>query len=397
MIPHMITPSHLESAPVKKIVAVWLLTLVACGKRGDPRPPVPVIPQATSDLVVTQRGTRVLLAWSFPALTTAGQSLSIPKRVVVYRYAEELPVAPGGRDPNAMLPGDIDPTQPEPVARFAKVPLVTPAQFNKLRERIDSIESANLPEATAGAKLTYEDTPPVRGKEGRPLRLTYAVVTEGQTARSDLSNLAVIVPLDVPAAPGDLTATAEAKGIVLSWTKPSSAAAGDAAPFLAGYNIYCAAASETTDDLGSPINAAPVTGTTYTDTPPYGSYSYRVTAVASPGPPRVESDPSPRVIATFKDLVPPPPPTNLTALVETKAVRLVWDKPDAPDLRGYLVYRTEGNVRLKLSPGPVTAPFFLDISAQPGATYVYSVSSVDTNLNESAPVSGEPVLIPRTP
>lgn len=382
---------------MKKIVAVGLLTLLACGKRGDPRPPVPIIPQATSDLVVTQRGTRVLLTWSFPALTTAGQSLSTVRRVVVYRYAEELPVVPGGRDPNAILPGDIDPTQPEPVARFAKVPLVTPAQFNKLKERIDSIESANLPSATAGAKLTYEDTPPFRAKDGRPLRLTYAVVTEGQAARSDLSNLSVIVPVDVPAAPGDLTASAEAKGIVLTWTKPAVAATANATPFLAGYNIYRAAASETSDDLGAPINATPVTQTTFTDTPPYGAYSYRVTAVASPGPPRVESDPSPRVTATFKDLVPPPPPSNLTALVETKAVRLVWEKPDSPDLRGYLVYRTEGNVRLKLSPGPVTAPFFLDISAQPGATYVYSVSSVDTSGNESATISGEPVLIPRTP
>ena len=47
---------------------------MACGKRGDPRPPVPVIPAATSDLVVTQRADRVLLSWAYPALTTAGKT-----------------------------------------------------------------------------------------------------------------------------------------------------------------------------------------------------------------------------------------------------------------------------------------------------------------------------------
>jgi hypothetical protein len=385
----------LESAPVKRILALFFVALVACGKRGDPRPPVPVIPKATSDLVVTQRGTRVMLAWSYPSLTTSGKSLADVRRVVVYRYSEELPVAPTGRDPNAILPGDIDPTLPPQIYQFARIPSLAPPQFAKLRERIDSIEGANLPAATSGARLVFEDKPPFRSRDGRPVRLTYAVVTETVGARSDLSNLATIVPLDVPVAPPGLVANAKPQGAVLTWIKPETASTGDAKPWLAGYNVY--RTSDTFDELATPINAAPIAGTTYTDTPPYGTYQYRVTAVATPGLPRIESEPSAPVSVTYKDLLPPPPPPTGTALVETKSVRLVWEASPAPDLAGYLVYRTEGKYKIKLTPGPVTAEHFSDISVDPGISYFYSVTALDKSGNESTPTNSETVLVPKTP
>ncbi|MBV9496025.1 MAG: hypothetical protein JOZ54_17390 [Acidobacteria bacterium] len=380
---------------MKRNLALLFVLLVACGKRGDPRPPVPVIPKATSDLVVTQRGTHVMLAWSYPSLTTSGKSLSEIRRVVVYRYSEELPVAPTGRDPNAILPGDIDPTMPPQIYQFEKIPAPTPVQFAKLRERVDSIEGANLPAATNGARLTFDDQPALRSKDGRAVRLSYAVVTETVGSHSDLSNLATIVPLDVPLAPAGLAASAKPEGAVLTWTKPDKAATSDAKPWLVGYNVY--RTSDTFDELATPINPSPVAGETYTDTPPYGTYHYRVTAVASPGLPRIESEPSAPVTLTYKDLLPPAAPATVTALVETKSVRLVWDAVPAADLAGYLVYRTEGKTKLKLTPGPVTAEHFSDISVDPGITYFYSVTAVDKSGNESKPTNSESVLVPKTP
>src|SRR2546423_3154184 len=184
----LLITSPLESAPVKKFFLLICALVVACGKRGDPRPPVPVIPKATSDLVVTQRGSKVILTWSYPSLTTSGQTLRDLRRVVVYGVTEELPVPQAGRDPNAILPGDFDVTQPRPIALFAKIPGVSAAQFVKLREKLDSIEGANLPAATAGAHLIYEDTPAFKTRDGRPVRLDYALVSEGTTAKSDVSN-----------------------------------------------------------------------------------------------------------------------------------------------------------------------------------------------------------------
>ncbi|MCU1347528.1 MAG: putative Fibronectin, type precursor [Acidobacteria bacterium] len=386
----------MRSALRKWIAVGALAALAACGKRGDPKPPVPVIPQATSDLVVTQRGPKVILSWAYPSLTAAGKSLPAFRRVVVYRYVEELPVPQGGRDPNTILPGDVDPTIPPQVPLFAKIPPLGPTQFAKLKERVDSIESANLPAATTGSRLTYEDTPAFRSTDGRPVRLTYSVVTEGAEAHSDISNLAVIVPIDVPVAPADLKAEAKPQGVVLTWTKPAATITGTGKPYITGYNVY-RAVTGSPDELGTAVNTSPASAPTYTDVPPYGTYSYRVTAVATTGNPRIESDPSNSATATFKDLLPPPAPASVTALVETKAVRLVWDPVEAPDLLGYNVYRTEGTGRIKLTPGPATITYFRDISADPGIGYYYSVTAVDKSGNESQPTRTTDVLVPKTP
>jgi hypothetical protein len=390
---------------LKKLLALSFAVLAACGKRGDPHPPVPIIPQATSDLLVSQRGPNVVLAWSYPSLTTAGKKLETVRRVVVYRYSEELPATQPPRDVKTIMPGDVDPTKPQAISLFSKVPGLTPAQFNRLKEKLDSIESAKLPEATSGAKLIYTDTPAFHTKDGRPVRLNYAVVTEGGTTHSDVSNVVTIVPVDVPLPPSNVVAAPKAEGVVLTWTAPKKAATGDTKPFIAGYNVYRAGKGETPGELTPPINTAPVTAATYTDIPPYGDFDYRVTAVAATSP-RIESDPSPAVTATFKDLTPPAAPPSITALVETKAVRLVWDPVDAPDLANYIIYRTEGQghgsdikeagtfALIVLSAGTTTA---IDSGPDPGIEYKYAVSAKDKSGNESKRTSTGWVLVPKAP
>lgn len=390
---------------MKKFAVALLVLSVACGKRGDPHPPVPAIPQATSDLVVAQRGAAVILSWSYPALTTAGQNLGAIRRVVLYRVVEDLPVTQPPRDPTNLLPGDIDPTLPTAVALFAKIPPIGRTQFTRLRQRIDSIESTDLPGATVGARLIYEDSPPFHTEDGRPVRLTYAVVTEGQTARSEMSNLASIVPIDVPVPPGSVAADARPEGIVLSWKAPEKVITGNEKPRVVGYNIYRFGKGQPTDELTTPLNTSPVSQTTYTDVPAYGAYQYVVTAVAVTGPPRIESDPSEPVSATFADLLPPAPPTGLTSLVETNAVRLLWDPVEAPDLAGYKIYRTEGMGeedpkaigRIPMTPQPFTQTNYRDVLVDPGIWYFYEVTSVDKSGNESKPAKTDWVLVPKTP
>ena len=371
-----------------------LFALAACGKRGDPHPPIPVIPKATTDLLVAQRGPKVLLTWGYPALTTAGKSMSGIKRVVVWRSVEEPPT------PTSTT------TKETPLQLLTKVPVLIPVKFLKVRTKVDSIEGAKLPAVTAGARLTYEDTPPFHTADGRPVRVTYAVVTEGTSASSDLSNLVSIVPLDAPLAPPELTATARREGIVLTWTAPDTTIGGVKNPTIAGYNVYRFPHSQPADEFAPPANTAPITAATFTDNPPYGQHDYFVTAIAAPGPPRIESDTSPIAGATFKDLVPPPPPAGLTALVETGAVRLVWDPVEAPDLAGYKVYRTEGTGieqlraigTIPLTPVQlVTATNYRDTGVQHGISYYYEVVSVDKTGNESTRVKTDWVLVPKTP
>src|SRR5438477_5252479 len=133
----------------KSLAAAALVLALACGKRGDPHPPVPIIPKATSDLVVAQRGANLILSWSFPSLTTTGQKLGAVRRVVVYRYSEPLPVTEPPRDTKTLMPGDIDPTVPTAISLFAKVPPIGRQQFTRVRQRVDSLEGSELPAATA--------------------------------------------------------------------------------------------------------------------------------------------------------------------------------------------------------------------------------------------------------
>ncbi len=386
----------------RKLLAALFLTLVACGKRGDPHPPVPVIPQATTDLVVTQRANRVILSWSYPSLTTAGRSLTEIRRISVYRYSEDLPVAPGGRDPKTLEPGGTEPGVPLPIALFSKIPTIPAAQFSKLSQRVESMEKANLSAVSAGTKLVFNDEPPFQTADGRFVRLTYAVVTEGTSARSELSNLVTIVPLPVAVAPAGLRADVKTEGVTLSWTRPA-AAIGAGAPIIAGYNIFRTVPGQAPGEFDAPINGAPVSGETYTDVPAYGEHEYRVSAVAGE---RIQSDASAPVRATFKDLVPPPAPASITALLETKVVRLLWDAVEAPDLAGYRVYRTEGighenNIReigtVALVNEVVTTTAISDPNANLGIAYRYGVAAIDKNGNESARVWTEWVVASKTP
>lgn len=339
-------------------------------------------------------------------MTTAGQKLGGIRRVVLYRYTEELPVTQPPRDPKTLLPGDIDPTVPTAISLFAKVPPIGRQQFTRQRQRIDSIEASDLPAATAGARLVYEDSPAFHTTDGRPVRLDYATVIEGLTARSEMSNIAAIVPIDVPVPPEGLTAAAKPEGITLTWKAPEKVVTGNEKPHVVGYNIYRTLPNQTTDELAVPVNPTPVSQTTYTDVPSYGPCQYVVTAVAATGTPRIESDPSAPATAEFKDRLPPPPPTGLTALVETNAVRLVWDAVDAPDLAGYRIYRSEGSgeqqlkvvgkVPLVFQP-PLTQTNYTDPTVHRGISYFYEVSSVDKSGNESKTVKTDWVLAPKTP
>jgi len=51
--------------------------LLCCGKRGDPRPPLPRTPQAVGEFKVAQRGDRIELGLVAPRTTTGGERLPV--------------------------------------------------------------------------------------------------------------------------------------------------------------------------------------------------------------------------------------------------------------------------------------------------------------------------------
>ena len=371
---------------------IMFLALAACGKKGNPTPPVPIIPKATSDLAVAQRGPEILLSWSYPALTTTGRKLETVRSITILRYSENLPRALLNRESIAAAESGT----PRPVELFKDVPVLPPQQFTKLATAVARIAGNEVPRHSEGAQLFYSDDPQVGQNGDQPVRISYAVVTAGVGGKSDLSNIVSIVPLQVAVPPSGVQATAAPSGITLTWSRPAAAVTPGHTPDIAGYNIYRFPATGGMGALDSPINKSPVLSTTYQDVPPYGSYRYTVTAVSAFGPPLVQSESSQPIVAEYRDLVPPPEPGSISALVEETAIRTLWDAVVAPDLKGYKVYRTViGGPRVLLTPQPIADTNLRDTAVTRGSVYRYWVSSVDTNGNESAAKPTDPVLFPR--
>jgi hypothetical protein len=376
-------PSCLAENDMSKKLACFLILLaVACGKAGPPTAPVPEIPKAVTDLVVSQRGTKVILRWSYPSLSTSGKTLTEGiRKIVVYRYDEPLP--------QSLVP-QLTGAEAKPVRDlFAKIDGPRPIQYPKVAAPVAEINGDNLPAFSQGAKIVFDDELPVQAAGSSPMRYTYAVVTEGKKAASGLSNFAPVVPLDVATAPGAFAAKLTPEAVVLTWDVPKTAKSGAANPAITGYTIY----RSITKDVGDALTTVPPTEAKFADKAPYGTYTYAVTAQASGEPSVAESALSTTVAVDFKDLLPPPVPANVTALAEETSVRLVWDPVDAPDLAGYIVYRTSGGVRSRLTPALLTETNFRDATTPAGVPCVYSVTSVDKSVNESAEAKSAEVQI----
>ena len=170
-----------------------------------------------------------------------------------------------------------------------------------------------------------------------------------------------------PAAPTNLSATANGSNVNLTWDEAADATS---------YNVYrdsSLIASATTNAF---------TDTNLAD----GTYLYEVSAVDNAG----ESTSKASVTATVNN-VPPSAPTNLSAAVNGSNVNLSWDEVN--DATGYKVYRDSS---LIASP---TTNAFTDTTLADG-TYLYEVSAVDdigesaSKASVSATVNNEPPAAP---
>lgn len=366
----------------KKLACFLFVLAAACGKAGVPHPPVPEIPVATTDLVVSQRDGKVILRWSYPSLSTAGKTLAGLRKIVVYRYVDTLP-----QSLVAKLSGEEAKSASE---LFDQVALPLAPQYARAAEPVAEVTKDELPAFAAGARIEFEDAPALTGEGGAPLRYVYAVVTEGLEKTSGFSNLAPVVLYDAPEAPSALAAQLTPEAVVLTWEKPAKSMSGAENPQIRGYAVYRTSTGEIGGDAVATVDAG---ATRYEDRPPYGRYSYVVTAVAAREPALSESAPSASADVDFRDLLAPPAPKNVAALTEESSVRLIWDPVIAPDFAGYIVYRKVGAEWSRYTPSLLTDASFRDEAPPAGIPIVYSVTSVDRSGNESLSTKTTEVMI----
>ncbi|MBI4773062.1 MAG: hypothetical protein HY788_02585 [Deltaproteobacteria bacterium] len=87
------------------------------------------------------------------------------------------------------------------------------------------------------------------------------------------------------------------------------------------------------------------------------------------------------------DRTPPTPPVLTDLAVEEGRVRLAWVAPPDEDVAGYYVYRREAGKDSdadRLNSSPVSGLGFDDVTGVVGASYIYFVTALDGDGNESA-------------
>jgi hypothetical protein len=352
------------------------LLQISCAAPGEPQPRHPVIPARVTDLAAAQRGDGALLTFTPPAKSEDGKRLSAQPMVEILRGFGPV----GAKAPPA---GALAP--------------------------VTTIPGAVLDTYVAAGRVEFRDAiPPEEIARHAGAAVFYAVRCRiSKRTASEDSNLASFAVYPVPAPIGEVKAEVIEAGVQLNWTAPATVSGG--APFTSpgGFRIYRAEVREPAAASGErPVFLAATPSPEYLDSQiEWGkTYSYTVRTVARYGEEPAESEDSPPVQVTPKDIFPPAPPLDLVVVFvpaagsSPAAVELSWSISPEPDAAGYYVYRGgEGEAKTqRVTPSLLPTPAFRDTSVMLGAIYTYTVTAVDRSGNESRPSNSVSVAIPKT-
>jgi len=346
------------------LVAAWFL-LPACGRKGAPLPPRPVVPTAVGTLRAEPREAGIVLSWTRPTRNDDHSPLTDLLEFRLFRATVVL----GTRE-------------------------AAPSAFSFLATvRADQPENASV----QGPLYAYRDD---AGGQGLPTGSQYRYRVQAVNRRGEVGPFSAEVSVDftpASAPPVGLKATAGDRIVDLEWqAPPATVPAGEGS--VKGFNVY--RGQEPGVYGPQPINATPLLERRFRDAGVQNdtTYYYVVRSVANDRPPWRESVDSVEASVVPQDYIPPAPPRGLIAIPGEGVVALTWDASDERDLLGYVVYRQEPPqlAFVRLTEPPIPGTTFTDRTARRGATYVYTVTAVDRSArrNESVPSEEVQVSVP---
>jgi len=319
--------------------ALMVAALWGCGYVGAPLPPALNIPVPIKDLTVEQRSGRIEISFT-PSLKST-DDLILKSLSGIELRAGENPEAPA-----------FD------IHRWAAA-----------AKRIDIPKAAAEP-----VKIEV----PVAGWEEKDI--IFAVRSIGPGGRpGDWSQPVSLRVVEPPQAPAGLTAEATPGGVLLRWQ-----------PGGGPVRVY----RKSGQDKEESVAGTAASGAEFLDTTAVfgASYVYRVQRVIDTGGRGAVSELSTPVPISPVDTFAPAVPTGLIAQAGIGVVEAAWDRNNEADLRGYQMWRAEGQAELARFGEPVPTASFSDKSVKPGFRYRYAVSSVDQAGNESRPCDPVEVL-----
>jgi len=350
----------------------------ACGKRGNPLPPLRPLPAAIRDLAVKRVDGRIELTFSIPTANADGTTPVAIDRVEIHA----VPVFTG------VTPKPVPQILEDSSTLRATVQVRTPPESDGASAAAESRNDAANP--APGERAMIVDNPStITGSGATAINYVAVGIVGGGRGRKGPASPVVSVSLaEPPAPPASLTLSHDERTITVSWPRVSGqqVVVFDSRPrpaVPAATNPQAAAPSTAVTATNAPRQLTPSPVGTFTFTEPvefgvqrcYTARSVRVTGAAS-----VLGAASPEACITPVDRYPPPAPSNLQVLQEGQAVTLNWTRVEAQDLAGYVVLRGEGagEAMRPLVRAPLTETTFSDTQVTPGATYTYTVYAVDS-------------------
>ena len=312
-------------APALSLLA---LLLAGCGYIGEPQPPLANVPAKVTDLAAVQRGARIIVQFSIPAVTTEGNKIKDPVKLDL-RIGTSL--------------------EPFDAGRWAA-------------------GATAIPEGESQNGIAHYETPsqPWTGKEA----IVGVRVIGARGKDVGWSNFAIVPVVPAPERPTAVTATATAAGVHLTWRANGPTfrvfrKTPDATDFTLAATVQKPEWTDAAAEFGKP-------------------YVYLVqTVVALGNNKEAQSDLSEEARITPVDTFPPAVPTGLTASAAANSIELVWSQNSEPDLAGFRVYRSAAGGPFEKIADVSQIPAYSDKSAERGKMYRYQITAFDQAGNES--------------
>ncbi len=341
--------SKVKIIPFLLMLAMVLLVLVGCGKKGPPVPLGTVVPKRIVDLQASVREGRVLLEWTAPRENTDKTPLVDLKEFTVFRSEGSLvDDSCRGCGERKTVVGQLQVTGEEAKGK----------KFHLLFE----------------------------GHEPKKVYV-YEVVSINRKGHAGSPSNPVLVYWDYPPEPPS-TVSAERgdRRVDLHW---------EAVLGAMGYDVY--RAEEGQEFSIQPLNREPLAENRYTDLGVENEkrYVYSIRSVRRVVKTDVEGRGSPGISIAVTDLVPPSSPSGLVAVPVQNGIELRWNQNPESDLLGYFIYRRRIGEKdfERLNDDPLKNDMYLDTTVQMNQEYEYALTAVDHSVGRNESAFSEPVRV----
>ena len=332
----MLTKTHVAGAV---LLTGTLFFTGGCGYKTTPVPPDAIVPKAIEDLryAVSEKG--VTLTWTFPKETIKGTDLTDISTFDVYRAV--VPVK------------DYCPTCPIPFSEAVQVPggVVDPEG-----DRQGTYETALL---RSGHKYFFKVN----------ARTSWWAASADSNIVSFIWHTPAKGPDGVEVKGGDSSAT-------VSWQPVTSLMNGQDPGYPVMYRVQRSKDNVAFSPVGEMLSS-----TSFVDSGLQNeqTYYYRVQSVLMVEGNPVDGGLSAAVSVVPLDQTAPAPPTGITVVETAGGIKVFWDKSREADVKGYRVYRRQGDEKEARFVAEVPAAYTIyeDKDVPAGVSVFYSITAYD--------------------